>query len=71
MRAKQIIATIAIVGTVATLALLNVNQAPAKATFLQQESFTSAEKEFINHISKYHRTYGTKDEYNYRLGVFT
>ena len=29
------------------------------------------EKEFISHVSKYHRMYGTKEEYYYRLGLFT
>jgi len=28
-------------------------------------------REFINFVSEYHRTYGTKEEYNYRLSVFT
>jgi len=31
---------------------------------------SDAERAFINFISKYHRTYGTKEEYNYRLSVF-
>lgn len=71
MRTKEIIATIAIVGSVATIALLNVNQQPMKSTFLKENAFTVAEQEFINYLSKYHRSYGTKEEYNYRLGVFT
>jgi len=33
-------------------------------------TINEAEQEFINFIAKYHRTYGTKEEYNYRLSVF-
>jgi len=31
---------------------------------------SDAERAFINFISEYHRTYGTKEEYNYRLSLF-
>jgi hypothetical protein len=31
---------------------------------------SDAEREFINFIAKYHRSYGTKEEYNYRLSIF-
>lgn len=33
--------------------------------------FSDAEREFINFISQHHRSYGTKEEYEYRLSVFT
>lgn len=33
--------------------------------------FTEAEREFIDFISTHRRTYGTKEEYNYRLKIFT
>ena len=32
--------------------------------------FTEAEREFINFIANFQRSYGTKEEYNYRLGLF-
>jgi C1A family cysteine protease len=31
---------------------------------------TDAEREFINFIATHHRSYGTKEEYNFRLSVF-
>jgi hypothetical protein len=32
--------------------------------------FSDAEREFINFIAKYHRTYSTKEEYAKRLAIF-
>jgi len=31
---------------------------------------TDVEREFINFVSQYKRTYGTKEEYNHRLSIF-
>ena len=67
---KQIIATVAVVGAVATFALLNVNSVQNGKTFLATP-LTEAEREFINFIAGHHRSYGTKEEYEYRLSVFT
>jgi KDEL-tailed cysteine endopeptidase len=47
-----------------------VNQAPTGTAFLATP-FTEAEREFINFVSQYHRSYGTKEEYEYRLKIFT
>jgi len=63
------LATVAISGAVATFALLNINGTPS-STFLAATPMTDGEREFINFISKYHRSYGTKEEYNYRLNIF-
>lgn len=72
MRTTEILGSLAVAGAVATFAVLNLNQAPSTAgTFLAQTEISEAEREFINFVSEYHRTYGTKEEYNYRLGVFT
>ena len=37
---------------------------------MSSTQITDGERAFINFISKYHRTYGTKEEYNYRLSIF-
>lgn len=66
MKTPQILATVAIAGAVATFALFNSNSAPSHQAFLSTP-FTDAEREFINFVSTYHRSYGTKEEYNYRL----
>jgi len=63
---------LAVAGAVATFAVLNLNNSPSAAgTFLAATTISDAEREFINFVSEYHRTYGTKEEYNYRLSVFT
>ena len=68
---KQILSALAISGAVATFALVNLNgNVQGGSTFLQMNTINEAEREFINFITKYHRTYGTKEEYNYRLSVF-
>jgi hypothetical protein len=69
MRTTELIAATAIAGAVATFAVINLNEAPAGTNFLATE-ITEAEREFINFISTFHRTYGTKEEYNYRLSIF-
>ena len=33
-------------------------------------AMSDGERAFIDFIAKYHRTYGTKEEYNYRLSLF-
>jgi uncharacterized protein (UPF0371 family) len=72
MRTTEVLATAAIAAGVATFAVLNVNSAnpTSSPTFLATE-ISNAEREFINFISQYHRTYGTKEEYNYRLELFS
>ncbi len=59
MKTTQAAAAIAIAGAVATLAVMNSNQLPSGSTFLATP-LTEAEREFINFISTYHRSYGTK-----------
>jgi hypothetical protein len=66
---KNIIATVAIAGTAATLALLNMNSAPVHSNFLATP-FTEAERAFIDFIATHGRTYATKEEYEFRLSVF-
>jgi len=70
MRTKEIIATVAITGAVATFALLNINSVQNGKTFMATP-ITEAEREFINFVSEHRRSYGTKEEYEYRLALFT
>lgn len=66
MRSKEIIASIAVVGAVATFALFNVNIKPS-TNFL---SMGNPEAAFADFAAKYGKSYGTKAEFNYRQGVF-
>jgi hypothetical protein len=70
MRTREIVATIAVSGAVAAFALLNMNGVQMGQTFLSTP-MTDAEREFINFISEHQRSYGTKEEYEYRLSLFT
>ncbi len=68
MKTPQILASCAVVGAVATFALLNTGTV-SHTNFMGTE-FTEAEREFINFIANHHRSYGTKEEYNFRLSLF-
>jgi cathepsin L len=70
MRALEFLATVAVAGAVATFAVMNVNSVNSGDNFLATP-ITDAERAFINFISEYRRTYGTKEEYAYRLQLFT
>ena len=67
MRSKQVVASIAIVGAVATFAVLNMASAPESANFLQMNEHDLAYQAFL---VKYRKMYGTKEEINYRRDVF-
>ena len=69
MRAREILATVAVTGAVAAFALLNFDSIQSGRSFLATP-ITEAEREFINFISTHHRSYGTKEEYEYRLSLF-
>jgi C1A family cysteine protease len=69
MTSKQILATVALTGAVATIALLNVNSTGSPTNFLATP-MTDAEREFISFITEHRRSYGTKEEYEYRLSLF-
>ncbi len=71
MRTTEILGSLAIAGAVATFAVLNLQSTPSTSGSFLLQAITDAEREFINFVSKYHRTYGTKEEYNYRLDIFT
>jgi len=50
--------------------LLNVNSIQSGKTFLATP-MTEAEREFITFVAENRRSYGTKEEYEYRLSLFT
>jgi C1A family cysteine protease len=70
MRTQEIIATLAITGAVATFALLNVGTVNTGKTFLATP-FTETERAFIDFVSQHGRSYGTKEEYEFRLQQFS
>ena len=69
MRTRDVIATVAVTGAVGTLAVMNAGTVQAN-NFLATP-FTEAEREFINFIAEHRRSYGTKEEYQFRLERFT
>ena len=68
MRTSEILSTLAVCGTVATVALFNMNSVSSGTTFLAASS--PVETAFNNFLAKYHKSYATSAEYNYRLSVF-
>jgi hypothetical protein len=67
MRSKEIIASIAVVGCVAALALFNLNTVESGQTLLQTGQYDAV---FNSYIARYGKRYGTKEEYLYRLNIF-
>jgi C1A family cysteine protease len=70
MTTKQIIATVAVAGAAATLALYNMNAMPSGSSFLAGPQ-NEVEAAYNSYLAKYHKSYGTKEEYNFRLSVFS
>lgn len=66
----KILGIVALVGALATLALLNINGPINGSNFLNADSISEHEKAFINFIGEYRRNYGTKEDYTYRLAIF-
>ena len=64
---KELIASLAVVGTVATIGLLNADTFTSQTSFLQM---SGPETAFNHYIAKYGKSYATKEEYNYRLRKF-
>ena len=71
MRTKEVIATIAVVGAVATFAVLNVSKMPSHQTFLATSNLDEIEQEFVKYLTAHGKNYATKEEYYYRYGMFT
>jgi C1A family cysteine protease len=66
---KEIIASVAVAGSVAAFAMFNMNALPNGTSFLAQghDEVTLA---FNNYLAKYGKSYATKEEFNYRLEQF-
>lgn len=63
---KEQAAKLAIVGVAACAAVIGLNYAQPQGTAL----FAVADQDdidFANFVSHYHKSYGTKEEYNFRL----
>ena len=67
MRSKEVIASIAVVGAVATFAVLNMSGPQPGASFLAENEHSQAFSHFVN---KYRKSYATTEEYKYRQDVF-
>jgi C1A family cysteine protease len=71
MKTTEILATLAIVGTVATVAVLNVNNSfSAESTFLQA-GHSEQEQAYMQYLAKYRKNYGTREEFEYRFKTFS
>lgn len=71
---RKIVASIAVVGTIAAVALFNVaqnNNTSSANTFLAEETVdTQVLQQFNDFISEHGRNFLTKDEFNARLQLF-
>jgi hypothetical protein len=68
MRSKEIIASIAVVGAVATFALFNINANTSSSNFLG--GIDKYEMDFNNYVLSHRRTIGTKEEYEFRRSIY-
>src|SRR5688572_9730227 len=66
---RKAVSAFAIAGTVCSFAIFALfnDISPSATSFLQT---SSRETEFMSFISKYGRSFGTKEEYHFRLNVF-
>ena len=62
-------ATLAVVGIAAAVAVFAMNYAPAGSSF-NSSVLTHQDMEFLKYVAKYGRSYGTKEEFEYRAGQF-
>jgi KDEL-tailed cysteine endopeptidase len=63
MRTSEILASIAVAGSVAAFAMFNMNALPSASTFLQTPH-DEATLAFNAYLAKYGKNYGTKEDYN-------
>ena len=59
--------TLAVVGTVACVALYAATVNHAEPTELYSNIIDDVEQEFYRYIAKYRRSYGTRQEFKHRL----
>jgi hypothetical protein len=60
--------TLAVVGFVATSALIALSYTPSSTQFYT--ALTVEDHEFMKYVAKYGKSYGTKEEYDFRAKVF-
>jgi Cathepsin propeptide inhibitor domain (I29) len=70
MRSTGVIATVAVVASVAVFALLNSSSFPQGTNFLST-SVGPIEQEFVRYLAQHQKNYSTKEEYVKRLAIFT
>jgi len=69
---KEFIAGLAVAGTLACIAIFALSTSSTSAvSFLQASVIGENEHEFIKFIVKHRKRYGTKEEYAFRLNVFS
>ena len=61
--------SLAVVGVVATVATFAVNTISTKPTALYQ-AFTAEDNQFMKYVSEFGKSYGTKEEYEFRNQQF-
>ena len=59
---KKILASLAIVGTIATIALFSTSESVQEGTFLAKSNNAAALKQFSDWASKHNKNYLTKGE---------
>ena len=69
-RTLKIVSSVAIVGTLAALALVNFSESGNNGTFLAEKSDTEVNSAFADFIAKHSRSFLTKAEFSARLGIF-
>lgn len=69
-RTLKVVGSIALVGTLAAVAVLNINMPSDSATFFASKVDPEINTAFNSFISKYERSFLTKEEYKARLSLF-
>lgn len=62
--------TLAAVGTAACIAIYALSGNQGGQVSLYSNTIDATEQDFMNFVSKYRKSYGTKEEYNYRLNIY-
>ena len=66
---KSAAITLAVVGTVAAVAVFALNERPSYTSLYQME-ITQDNVDFANYLAKYGKSYGTKEEFQFRFEQF-
>jgi C1A family cysteine protease len=63
-------AGLAVAGTVAAAATFALSSGPSSGNFLMSNEMTTEDYAFIQFVSDYRRSYGTKEEFEFRKNIF-